>query len=118
MFLTAVTEAVPVAAAESRVQVQLLAEGFWRVSARYGFMEEPNIPVLLTLAGCQRLQCKPAETTYFLGRATIVSALKPRIARWRVRIFRRDAAQCDPPPRPTSIFRRTGWSSLGAQVEL
>ncbi len=117
VFLTAVTEAVPVAAAESRVQVKPIAEGFWRVSAHYGFMEEPNIPALLTLADAEGLQCKPAETTYFLGRATIVSAPKPRIARWRARIFAAMLRNATP---ATTYFHLPPDRvvELGAQVEL
>ena len=43
IFLTVQTADVPFVPADERVQVTTLAEGFWRVIARYGFMEEPML---------------------------------------------------------------------------
>ncbi len=50
IFLTVHTEDIPFVAPEDRVRVTPLADGFWRVVSRYGFMEEPDVPALLEIA--------------------------------------------------------------------
>jgi KUP system potassium uptake protein len=117
VFMTVVTGDVPVIAAENRVSITFLAEGFWRVVAHCGFMDEANIPSLLALAAAQGLPFRAAETTYFLGRATIVSAPKPGIARWRARLFAVMMRNANP---ATAHFGLppNRVVELGAQVEI
>ncbi len=76
VFLTILAADVPTVAAGERVLVTPLADGFWRVVARYGFTEEPDIPALLLLAGAHGLEFRAAETTYFFGRETIISSCR------------------------------------------
>jgi KUP system potassium uptake protein len=92
VFLTVLTEEVPTVPEAERVSVASIApeevgEGFWRVVARYGFMEQPSAPAVLRLAEARGLPFRPPETNYFLGRETIVSSEKPGMARWRERLF-------------------------------
>jgi KUP system potassium uptake protein len=87
IFLTVITDAVPTVAAADRVQVAPLAADFWRVTAHYGFMEDPNVPQLLVQAADLGLPYLPAETTYFMGRETVISSPRPGMARWRERLF-------------------------------
>jgi KUP system potassium uptake protein len=47
--ITCQTESIPFVDAENRVELQQVAPDFWRMIARYGFMERPDIPVLLAL---------------------------------------------------------------------
>ncbi|MFI5244278.1 MAG: potassium transporter Kup [Gemmatimonadales bacterium] len=117
IFLTVRTEDVPFVPAGERVQVTTLAEGFWRVIARYGFMEEPIVPSVLTLAAQQGLEFREAETTYFLGRETIISSAKPGMARWRERLFRLMMRNATP---ATAYFGLppNRVVELGAQVEI
>ncbi len=117
VFMTVVTTDVPVVAAENRVSITSLAEGFWRVVARCGFMDEAQIPSLLALAAAQGLPFRAADTTYFLGRATIVSAPKPGIARWRARLFAVMMRNANP---ATAHFGLppNRVVELGAQVEI
>ena len=35
---------------EERITVTKLEQGFWRLEARYGFMEQPNVPDILSQA--------------------------------------------------------------------
>jgi len=87
IFLTMMNEDQPFVGADQRLSVTPLAEGFWRVIARYGFMEQPDVPSVLALAAEQGLPFRQADTTYFLGRETIVSAPTPGMARWREMLF-------------------------------
>jgi KUP system potassium uptake protein len=53
----------------------------------YGFMEEPNIPFVLASSGTALPRMDPDDTTYFLGRETIISTDREGMARWREQLF-------------------------------
>jgi KUP system potassium uptake protein len=116
VFLVVDTANVPHVHTE-RAKVENLGAGFFRVTLRYGFMEEPNVPQALAALGEQGLEFKHLETTYFLGRETLIPSNKPGMALWREHIFtvmHRNARTatsffCLPPNRVVE---------LGAQIEL
>jgi KUP system potassium uptake protein len=70
-----------------RVRVIPLAHGFFRVAARYGFMETPNVPEVLALCAEQGLQTRPQDTSYYLGRERLLPTGKTKMARWRKKLF-------------------------------
>ena len=117
IFLTVLTEDIPFVPVDQRVTVTAIADGFWRVVARYGFMEEPDVPAVMTMAASQGLSFRKEETTYFLGRETIISAEKPGMARWRERLFALMMRNARP---ATSYFGLppNRVVELGAQVEI
>ncbi|UCF18660.1 MAG: potassium transporter Kup [Gemmatimonadota bacterium] len=86
-FLTIVTEEVPRISRDEKVEVTDLGHGFFRVVARYGFMEEPNVPHILALAKEKGLDFRLAETSFFLGREKLLSRRRPALPRWRLKLF-------------------------------
>jgi KUP system potassium uptake protein len=46
VFLSVTTEPVPFVSRRRRVEIQPLKEGFHRVNLRYGFMQDPDLPVV------------------------------------------------------------------------
>jgi KUP system potassium uptake protein len=71
-----------------RLDVQALGAGFWRVRARFGFMEAPDVPRALQGATAHGLAVPPFETSYFLSRETVVpTAGNGGMARWREHLF-------------------------------
>ena len=103
MLMSVVTEEIPSADEEDRVECKELGQGFYKVVAHYGFMESPDIPAALALLGKQgpdskRVVIKAMETSFYLGRETlIVSRNAPatapvpeaigRMSMWRKRLF-------------------------------
>jgi KUP system potassium uptake protein len=88
IFVTVKTEQVPYVAAETRLDVESFGDGLYRARARYGFMEEPNIPqVLAAASGAALPRMRPEDTTYFLGRETIIATSRPGMAEWREKLF-------------------------------
>jgi KUP system potassium uptake protein len=67
--------------------VKPLGNGFFRVVARSGFMETPNVPELLLQARTMGLVCEPSTTSYYLGRETLLTSGTSKLSRWRKALF-------------------------------
>jgi KUP system potassium uptake protein len=78
VLMSILTEEVPEVDEDERVQVERLEQGFYRVTARYGFMETPDVPEVLAIAKAQGLRARALDTTFYLGRERIIIADKKR----------------------------------------
>ncbi|HUC40530.1 MAG TPA: potassium transporter Kup, partial [Gemmatimonadales bacterium] len=87
VFLTIITEDVPHVPADQRVIVKRAGKGFHRVTARYGFMQDPDISEVLAACKENHLDIPLAGTTFFLGRETLIASDRPGMALWRGRLF-------------------------------
>ncbi len=118
VFLTVKTKLIPYVPATERVEVETIGNGFYRLRVFYGFMEDPDIPKVLDSLNIPGLSWEPQQTTYFLGRETIMaSRRRPDMALWREKIFAlisknatsATAYFCLPPDRVVE---------LGSQIEI
>ncbi|HEU4887061.1 MAG TPA: potassium transporter Kup, partial [Thermoanaerobaculia bacterium] len=65
-----------------------LGEGIHRLKARYGYMEDIDVPALMERAAEQGLAAPPMDTTYFLGRETLIVTGRPSgMMQWREKLF-------------------------------
>ncbi len=87
VILSVVTEDQPHLSESDRVEVVPLGEGIWRVIARFGYMEDPDIPALLARADLGEIFVDPGDTSYFLGRETLLATSRPGMAIWREHLF-------------------------------
>jgi KUP system potassium uptake protein len=87
LLLTFTSADAPKIATEDRITVQTIAPGLFRVIARYGFMETPNIINALRAAEDKGLEFKPDETTYVVGRENPVITATSGMPIWRKRLF-------------------------------
>jgi KUP system potassium uptake protein len=78
---------VPRVPISERVHVERLGANFHRIVIRYGFMEQPNVPV--ALRSCQLGPPEPTlmDTSFFLSRETFLPSARPDLPRWREQIF-------------------------------
>jgi KUP system potassium uptake protein len=84
ILLSVVTGEVANVTEAERGTVEQLEHGFSRVIARYGFMERPDIPALLLRTGViESLQ----QTSFFLGRETMIVSDRSGMSKWRVVLF-------------------------------
>jgi KUP system potassium uptake protein len=75
VFLTIITHDVPVVPREDRVQVERLAEGFYKIEAWYGFKEQPDIDEILNTCRVRyALGFDVMDTSFFLSRETVIPA--------------------------------------------
>ncbi|MDX1389905.1 MAG: potassium transporter Kup, partial [Acidobacteriota bacterium] len=72
---------------DEKILVEDLAPGVHRITAHFGFMEEPNVPYVLALAREKGLDLPLEETSFFLGRERLLPARHPRMPLWRTRLF-------------------------------
>ena len=88
VLLTVLTEDVPFVHPSSRLEVEKLDLGFYRVLAHYGFMQIPNVPQALRKAKDFGLVIDPETVTYYIGRETLVPTKNtPTMMTWREKLF-------------------------------
>ena len=73
---------------DARVTVQKIGEQFWRAETRMGFMERPNIALVLSQCKSKGADIDLDDVTYYVGHETIV----PRedgggLPRWQEALF-------------------------------
>ena len=102
---------------EERVDVEQVAPDFYRVVARHGFAEDPEVPGVLDRLRSTGLVIDPEEATFFLGRETLLATHRPGMALWRERLFARLSRNAR---RATRYFKIPSHRvcELGAEIEL
>ena len=120
VLLHVASEDVPHVPEDERVRVEALAAGFHRVFVRYGFKDDPNVPQVMDMCAGLGLRFEMMETSFFLGRETVVTmpiSRRARMAYWRQILFTGMFRNADP---ATAFFKipPNRVVELGAQVEL
>ena len=89
VLLSVLNANVPEIPEEERILSVPLREGFWRVKARYGFMETANVPDILARCRDAGIESEKLKTTYYLGRERLIlnPHSKARLASWRKKLF-------------------------------
>lgn len=87
VFLTVITEEVAHVPDEARIEIQHLGRRFYRFIVRYGYLDKTNIPEALQCAAKQNFEFNDMETSFFLGRETLIPSRRPGMARWRESLF-------------------------------
>jgi KUP system potassium uptake protein len=78
---------VPHVMQNQRVVVARINDQFWRVKVFFGFMDVPNLPEALEWCGEQGLEIDFMDTSFFLGRETLIPRLHSEMAFWREKLF-------------------------------
>jgi KUP system potassium uptake protein len=88
VFLNVEFAEIPWVPQEERVVCESMGPACWRVTARYGFMDRPDLANALELCSPAGLRVDPMEVSFFLSREKIVRGLHEHgMAPWRDRIF-------------------------------
>jgi len=117
VFLTVKVEDVPFIADAECADIKDLGKDFYRVLLHYGFMQQPDIPRALELCRPAGLPFEMMETTFVLGRDTVLPSALPGMMLWREHIFAwmtRNAASAN------DFFRipANRVVELGSQIEI
>lgn len=87
VLLSIVTDDVPYVSQKNRVTVERLREGFFRVTAHYGFMQIPKVTEILKECDKRGLKTHASTTSYYLGREKLVVTRNPGMSTWRKVLF-------------------------------
>ena len=118
VILTITASDTPYVPEDARLDIQDLGMGFFRITARYGFMETPNVPEIMDRARATGIPIDPpADTTFFLGRESLLTTGKAKIAGYRKSLFALMSRNARP---ATAYFGLPPGRvvELGVQVEL
>jgi len=107
---------VPYVPADRRLELAKLAENFYHVVIRYGFMDDVDIPKALSDCPCG-MQFDMMDTTFFFSRENIIPTRGEGMSLWREHLFAtmaRNAAS------PMTFFQipPNRVVELGAQLEI
>jgi KUP system potassium uptake protein len=117
VLLSLQTEQVPTIPVGRNFDVEELGQGFYRVTARYGFMQTPHVPRLLAACLGGGLAVDLDDTSYYLGRETLLTSGRSEMAGWRKALF----AFISRNSRPATQFFGLPPNrvvELGAQIEI
>ncbi|MGE5514721.1 MAG: potassium transporter Kup [Bacteroidota bacterium] len=87
VFMTVLFEDIPRVSAKDRLEIQGIADGFYSITVRYGFFQEPDLPKVLRLCKAFGLEFDVMQTSFFLGRETLIPSIHPEMAEWREKLF-------------------------------
>jgi KUP system potassium uptake protein len=87
ILLTVTIADVPYVAEAKRVEYVDLGQGFFRIVINYGFMEDPDVPAVLSATRSCGPEFKMMDTSFFLARQTLLPSDHPGMAVWREKLF-------------------------------
>jgi len=117
VLLTVEVLETPTADDDERMTIEHLDDNFYKVTLRFGFAEDPDVPEVMESIQACGLPFDLMDTTFFLSRESIVATDRPGMARWRDKLFvfmQRNATPA------TAFFQIPGnrLVELGTQVEI
>jgi len=77
----------PYVAEGQRCYLEDLSHGFHRMVLKYGFIEEPDVPVALSNVHRCGAEFRMMDTSFFLARQTLLPSSRPGMMIWREKLF-------------------------------
>ena len=117
VILSVQTLTVPRADDRERIQSSDLGHGFTRLSLRFGFMEDPNVPAALARWDPPGGPLDRMRTTFFASRESLTAEKDHGMALWRDKLFLLMSRNATP---ATEFFSIPGnrLVELGTQVSI
>lgn len=116
-ILTIQTKDEPFVPKKERVMIDEIIPNLYRIIVYYGFMETPKMKHILEACRQRDIHFNVTETTFVLGRETILPSSVPGMSLWREKIF---AIMSKNAQRPTAFFKipPNQVIEVGIQVEI
>ena len=86
-LVTVRVEGVPHIPENERIEVETLPSSFYRIIVRFGFKDEPDLPQALEQCAPYGIPFNVMETSFFLGRETLIPKIGSGMALWREKLF-------------------------------
>lgn len=116
-ILTIQTIEEPFVPKKDRVSIQEIIPNLYRIVVYYGFMETPKMKHILEACRQRDIHFNVSDTTFVLGRETILPSTNPGMSLWREKLF---AVMSKNAQRPTAFFKipPNQVIEVGIQVEI
>jgi KUP system potassium uptake protein len=86
--ISSVSESIPRIKDSERILVTEVQPNFWRATARFGFMERPDIPAVLKLVCAQNQSLNLGDVVYYVGHGAIVPSDDGRgLPKWQETLY-------------------------------
>src|SRR5256885_12925076 len=97
--------------------IKALGCNFFKMTADFGFKEDPDVPALLEESGRRGFSFDMMETSFFVSRETLIATVTPGMALWREKLF---VSMSKNAIKASEFFQipTTRVVELGTQVEL
>ena len=87
VVLTVAIQDVPYVEEAERFAIKDMGQGFYRITLRFGFLEETHVPAALAKVTMCGAPFEMMKTSFFLSRQTLIASAKPGMAIWREKLF-------------------------------
>lgn len=87
VFLTVQFDEAPRVPDDERIEVMRGANGIVRITAHFGYREQPDVDRVLRLAARKGVACPVGETSFFTSKPTLVSVSRRGLFGWRRSLF-------------------------------
>ncbi|MBN1982551.1 MAG: potassium transporter Kup [Chitinivibrionales bacterium] len=87
LIVSVENEETPFVSSLDRCTATRCGQGIYTVVIKYGFMESPDIPAVLSRMKIPGLVLNTSQLSYFLGKETLVISQKPSMHLWRKQLF-------------------------------
>lgn len=87
ILLSVVTSDIPRVEKDDRFSYFDLGSGFKRLTLRYGYMEDPDVPMSLKKWNIPDLVFDPMDTTFFASREALIANKDQGMVLWRDKLF-------------------------------
>ncbi len=86
-ILTIITLPQPRVDRQDRVVITPVSEQFTRITLKFGFMEDPNVPAALAICRKQGVKFDIMSTSFFLSRRSLIPSRHSGMPLWQDRLF-------------------------------
>jgi KUP system potassium uptake protein len=87
VLLSVITEEVPNVAPAERLELREIGCGIWRAIGRYGYMESPDVTLLMEQIRACGVPIKPSEVTYYFNREMIITGGSTHMWEWQKHFY-------------------------------
>ena len=87
LFLTVQNQEVPKVPVQEQAAMTALGNDCWQVIIKFGFLDDPDIPLALKQIRHPDWRYDPMTTSYFLSRDIVVPTMGGEMAQWREKLF-------------------------------
>lgn len=87
IILTVATTDIPHVADDQKITVKQINDRFYCIKVEFGFMDQPDLPKALEASAAHGLTLELMETSFFLGRESLIPKTGSEMAMWRTKLF-------------------------------